>query len=110
MVLLVETTRPTVGMTVGHVTLRTIIVMVVGCLGGVVHVYSPVSPSVAWNILSLYSRVEAEYIPSYRGRHRRIHMYYTSQAPHYHHNNCSQCYMSYSHPHCGSGSFYQQDH
>ena len=53
MVLLVETTRPTVGMTVGHVTLRTIIVIVVECLGGVVHVYSPVSPSVAWNILSL---------------------------------------------------------
>ena len=51
MVLLVETTRPTV--TVGHVTFRTIIVMVVECLGGVVHVYSPVSPSVAWNILSL---------------------------------------------------------
>ena len=53
MVLLVETTRPRVGMIEGQVTLRTIIVIVVECFGGVLHVYSPVSPSVAWNILSL---------------------------------------------------------
>ena len=53
MLRLVDATSPLVRMIVGHVTLRTIILIEVECLGGVVHVYSPVSSSDASNILSL---------------------------------------------------------
>ena len=47
MLRLVDTSRPRVGMMVEQVTLSTMILIEEACFGGVVHVYSPVSASVA---------------------------------------------------------------